>query len=149
MLSGFLAGEAIVDGLEKGDVSKSLLWTCNKRYMEMYGGKQASLDIFRRLLISLDDADLNYGMKYQLLTEDDVLKAGIGDEFHLNITQTVTRVFKGLRKVRFLNKLRLTVDMMKKVKAHYKNYPDMPEDFEPWRKQTLRLFETARGRLEN
>jgi hypothetical protein len=54
-----------------------------------------------------------------------------------------------MRKVRFLNKLRLTVDMMKKVKAHYKNYPDMPEDFEPWRKQTLRLFETARGRLEN
>ena len=149
MLSGFLAGEAIVDGLEKGDVSKSLLWTCNKRYMKMYGGKQASLDILRRLLISLNDADLNYGMKYQLLTEDDVLKAGIGDDFHLNITQTVTRVFKGMRKVRFLNKLRLTVDMMKKVKAHYQNYPDIPEDFEPWRKQTLRLFETARGRLEN
>lgn len=148
MLSGFLAGEAIVGALEKGDASKNLLWSYNKRYMDMYGGKQAGLDIFRRMLISLNDADLNYGMRYQLLTEDDVLKAGIGDEFHLNITQTVTRVFKGLRKVRFLNKLRLTVDMMKQVKAHYRNYPESPEDFELWRKQTVRLFKEARAKVE-
>jgi digeranylgeranylglycerophospholipid reductase len=148
MLSGYLAGNAIVEGLEKGDVSKKSLWSYNSKYMEMYGTKQAGLDVFRRLLVTLNDADLNYGMKYQLLTEDDVLKAGIGDEFHLKITQTAIRVFKGLRKIGFLNRLRLTVDMMRRVKEHYRTYPETPEKFSIWRRETLSLFESVKSKLE-
>jgi digeranylgeranylglycerophospholipid reductase len=148
MLSGYLAGGAIVEGLENGDVSKKSLWSYNKKYMEAYGAKQAGLDVFRRLLIKLDDADLSYGMKYQLLTEEDVLKAGIGDEFHLKITQTATRVFKGLRKIGFLNRLRLTVDMMRHVKEHYRIYPTTPEEFDAWKGKTLALFENVKSKLE-
>jgi len=148
MLSGYLAGKAIIEGLEHDDVSMKSLWPYNRKYMEMYGAKQAGLDVFRRLLITLSDADLNYGMKYQLLTEDDVLKAGIGDEFHLKITQTATRVFKGLRKIGFLNRLRLTVGMMRQVKAHYHTYPETPEKFEHWRKETATLFENVKSKLE-
>jgi flavin-dependent dehydrogenase len=148
MLSGYLAGKAIIKGLEHDDVSRKSLWPYNRKYMEMYGTKQAGLDVFRRLLITMNDADLNYGMKYQLLTEDDVLKAGIGDEFHLKITQAATRVFKGLRKIGFLNRLRLTVDMMRQVKAHYHTYPDTPENFEHWRKETVTLFENVKSKLE-
>ena len=147
MLSGFLAGKTIVEALEKGGASQKSLWSYNRRYMEMYGVKQAALDIFRLLLISSSDADLNYGMNCKLLTEDDVLKAGLGEDFHLNITETAKRVFRGLKRVRFLNKLRLTVSMMRQIKAHYKGYPESPESFEKWRIQTKCLFREARLKI--
>jgi flavin-dependent dehydrogenase len=147
MLSGYLAGKVIVEALEKGDVSQKLLWPCNRRYMEMYGTKQAGLDVFRMLLLTCRDEDLNYGMKYKLLTEEDVLKAGLGEEFHLKITETAKRVFMGLKRLRFLNRLRLAVNFMEKVKAHYRNYPETPEKFREWQTKTENLFKMARLKL--
>jgi len=146
MLSGYLIGKTIVDALEKGDVSQKSLWPYNCKYMEMYGTKQAELDVFRMLLLTSRDEDLSYGMKYKLLKEEDVLKAGLGEEFHLNVTETARRVFRGLKRIRFLNKLRLTVDLMKQVKAHYRNYPETLEDFEGWRVKTEALFREAKSK---
>lgn len=147
MLSGHLAGKTIVEALEKDNVSQESLWPYNIKYMESYGTKQAGLDVFRLLLLTCSDEDLNYGMKYELLTEEDVLKAGLGEEFHLNITETAKRVFKGLRRIRFLNQLRVTVNLMNKVKAHYKDYPRTPKGFEKWRMETEALFREARSKL--
>jgi geranylgeranyl reductase family protein len=147
MLGGYYAGQVIVEALEKGEPTQRALWPFNKKYMESYGKKQASLDVFRMLLIASNDADLNYGMGCKLLTENDVLKAGLGDDFHLNITETAKRVFRGLKRVRFLNKLRLTVSMMRQVKAHYDTYPDTSEDFEKWRLETMNLINRAKTKL--
>jgi flavin-dependent dehydrogenase len=147
MLSGFYAGKTIAEALEKGQPTQEALWRYNKMYMESYGKKQASLDIFRMLLISSSDADLNYGMNCKVVTEDDVLKAAMGDDFHLNITETAKRVFRGRKRMGFLNKLRLTVRMMRQVREHYDAYPDSPENFEPWRIKTVRMIEQAKDKL--
>jgi len=147
MLSGYLSGKTIVEALEQGDVSQRSLWPYNRKYMAMYGTKQAGLDVFRMLLLTSRDEDLSYGMKYKLLTEEDVLRAGLGEEFHLRITETAKRVFRGLKRIRFLNKLRLTVNLMRQVKAHYKSYPENPEDFEKWSVKREALFHEARSKL--
>ena len=147
MLSGYLAGKTVVEALEAGDVSQKKLWRYNCRYMQMYGTKQAGLDVFRVLLLTSRDEDLNYGMKHELLTEDDVLNAGLGKEFHFKVTETARRVFRGLKRMRFLNKLRLTVKLMNRVKAHYANYPEAPEEFEEWRRKTRALFQEVQSRL--
>jgi geranylgeranyl reductase family protein len=147
MLSGSLAGKTIVEALERGDVNQKSLWLYNCRYMESYGAKQAGLDVFRMLLLASNDEDLNYGMRYKLLKEEDVLKASLGERIQVNVTETAKRVFRGIRKVRFLNKLRLTVGFMNQVKAHYKNYPDKPEDFEEWRMKTEMLFKEAKSKV--
>jgi digeranylgeranylglycerophospholipid reductase len=147
MISGFQASKIAVEALEKGNANRQSLWPFNKRYNDLYGTKQAKLDIFRMLLIASRDEDLNYGMHYNLLTEQDVLKAGMGDEFHLNITETSRRVFRGLKRVGFLNRLRLTVKYMNRVKEHYAAYPDAPEDFEKWRLQTASLFKEAASKV--
>ena len=147
MLSGYFAGQTIVEALAKGEPTKEALWSYNKKYIETYGKKQASLDVFRMFLLSCSDEDLNYGMNEKLMTEDDVLKAGMGDDFHLNITETAKRVFRGIRRVGFLKKLRLTVTMMRQVSAHYNTYPTTPQNFEPWRLQTIKLIEEAKQKL--
>ena len=147
MLSGYLAGKTIIEALEKGDVSQKSLWPYNRKYMEMYGTKQAGLDVFRMLLLTSRDEDLSYGMKYKLLTEEDVLKAGLGEDFRLNITETAKRVFRGLGRLRFLNKLRLTANLIKQVQAHYRNYPETPENFEGWRIKTEALFKEVKSKV--
>ncbi|MCS7095997.1 MAG: NAD(P)/FAD-dependent oxidoreductase [Nitrososphaerota archaeon] len=147
MLSGYLAGKTIIEAVEEGDVSQNALWQYNIRYMEQYGAKQASLDVFRMLLLTCKDEDLNYGMKYKLLTEEDVLKAGLGEEFRLNITETTRRVFRGIRRVRFLNRLRVAVNLMRRVKAHYRSYPASPSEFGEWQMGTLALFREAKSKL--
>lgn len=147
MISGYQAGKVTVEALEKGDVTRTSLWPYNKRYNDLYGAKQARLDIFRMLLLTSRDEDLNYGMHYHLLTEQDVLKAGLGDDFHLNITETSRRVFRGLKRVGFLNRLRLTVKYMNRVRNHYTTYPDTPADFEKWRLQTVSLFKEAASKV--
>jgi geranylgeranyl reductase family protein len=147
MLSGYFAGQQIVEALGKGEPTKEALWSYNKKYIETYGKKQGSLDIFKMFLLSCSDEDLNYGMNEKLMTEDDVLKAGMGDDFHLNITETAKRVFRGIRRVGFLNRLRLTVTMMRQLRAHYNTYPSTPEGFEIWRTQTVNIIDEAREKL--
>lgn len=147
MLSGYFAGQQIAEALNKGEPTKESLWGYNKRYIDTYGKKQGTLDIFKMFLLSCSDEDLNYGMNEKLMTEDDVLRAGMGDDFHLNITETAKRVFRGLRRVGFLNRLRLTVTMMRSLSAHYNTYPTSPNEFEPWRLQTVKLIEDARKKL--
>jgi flavin-dependent dehydrogenase len=147
MLSGYFAGKTIVDALEKGDVSQKSLWPYNLRYMQSYGTKQAGLDVFRLLLLACRDEDLVYGLKYKLLTEEDILKASLGEDFHVKVTETARRVFRGLRRMRFLNKLRLTVNLLNQVKKHYRNYPEHPEAFCEWQAQTEALFREARSKI--
>jgi digeranylgeranylglycerophospholipid reductase len=147
MLSGFQAGKTIVEALNKGEPTQEALWGYNNLYMQSYGFKQASLDVFRMLLIGSSDADLNYGMNCKLITEDDVLKAAMGNEFHLNITETAKRVFRGRKRMGFLRKLSLTVKMMREVRTHYEAYPTSPGEFKAWRVQTVKLIETAKKKL--
>jgi digeranylgeranylglycerophospholipid reductase len=147
MLSGHLAGQQIVEALGKGEPTKEALWGYNKKYIDTYGKKQGTLDIFKMFLLSCSDEDLNYGMNEKLMTEDDVLKAGMGDDFHLNITETAKRVFRGIRRVGFLTKLRSTVVMMRGLGAHYNTYPTTPIGFEAWQDQTVKLIEEGRKKL--
>lgn len=147
MLSGYFAGQQIVEALGKGAATRESLWGYNKKYIDTYGKKQGALDIFKIFLLTCSDEDLNYGMNQKLMTEDDVLKAGMGDEFKLNISETAKRVFRGIRKVSFLKQLNTTVNMMKDVKAHYDKYPSTPVGFEAWQAETIRLIEQGHKKL--
>jgi digeranylgeranylglycerophospholipid reductase len=147
MLSGYFAGQQIADALEKGAPTKEALWGYNSKYISTYGKKQGTLDLFKMFLLGCSDEDLNYGMNQKLMTEDDVLKAGMGDDFHLNITETAKRVFRGIRRVSFLNKLHSTVVMMRALGAHYNTYPSTPVGFEAWRDQTVKLIAEGREKL--
>jgi len=146
MMGGVLAGKTIVEAIEKGDVSRERLWLYNTKYMQSYGAKQAGLDVFRLLLQKLGDDDLNWGMKYELITEEDVFKTSMGEDVRLNITEKTQRIFRGIRKLSLLKKLRDAADLLRDVKAHYRNYPESPKDFDAWKKKSHKLITQARKR---
>ena len=146
MMGGTIAGETIIEALETGNAGRENMWSYNVRYMQSYGAKQAGLDVFRLLLQQLNNEDMNYGMKYRLITEDDLLKTSLGEDTRLNITEKTRRIFRGIGKISLLKRLRATVHLMKKMKALYQNYPVSPEGLDEWKKKTQHLIEEA-GKL--
>ena len=148
MMGGSLAGASIVKAIEKGDVSRGGLWQYNADYMKSYGAKQAGLDIFRLFLLkSVGNEEINYGMKYKLITEDDLLKVSEGQNLKLRITDKTRRAFYGLGKLAMLRRLRYAADLLKAMKTHYTNYPVLPEGFGKWRTQTRSLMKEANAKL--
>jgi len=145
MLGGKISGEVIADALESGDQSSKALWPINLRFMESYGAKQAGLDIFRIFLQGLTNEDLNYGMKYQLITEKDLLKASLGDEIHLNIGEATRRIFIGLGRLGFLKSLYLMAKTLRETREMYKEYPASPDEFPEWKKKIVEIFDKAKS----
>jgi len=147
MIAGMISGETLIEGLEKDDLSADSLWPANARYMQLYGAKQAGLDIFRIFLQGLNNDDLNYGMMYRLIREEDILKTTLGEAIHLNVTEKTRRIFRGLGRLTFLRKLYNMVDLSRKIKTLYRNYPSTPKEFPDWNANVQALYEAARTQL--
>jgi len=148
MTGGVCAGQVIVDAMEKDDFSRTGLWQYNPRYMKVYGAKQAGLDIFRLFLLhNVGNEEINYGMKYKLITEEDVLKVTQGQSLHLDITEKTRRVFRGLGKLGMLIRLKDAANLLNKMKKLYQNYPESPAGFPEWQRKTQEIMEEANRRL--
>jgi len=139
MLSGRLAAETAADALASGDFSRDGLWQYNIDYMKGYGGKQAGLDLFRIFLQSINDDEINYGMKHQLVKREDVLKASLTGSLKLSITDKAERAFKNLGKLGFIIRLRSTAKKMREIKKMYLEYP-LPKDFEQWKIKVAEIY---------
>ncbi|MHA1145811.1 MAG: geranylgeranyl reductase family protein [Candidatus Helarchaeota archaeon] len=148
MQAGRLAGQTIIKALQKELTSKEALWSYNVNYMQAYGAKQAQLDLFRILLQRLDDVDLNYGLAHEIIKEEDVLRASLGEGLHLNITEKVKRVFKSIRRLKLLNRLRKVAKQMNVIKGLYQAYPLIPDELGPWKKNVLKCYEEVNGMFE-
>ena len=144
MTGGKITGEVVAEALEKDEPSLEQLWPINVRYMRDYGAKQAGLDVFRMFLQGLTNEDLDYGMRYRLIKEDDVIVAGLDGEVHLDVTEATRRVFRGLGRFSFLRKLYNMARISKMVKALYRDYPDSPEGISDWKSIVQGSFEEAR-----
>ncbi|WP_243670302.1 hypothetical protein [Vulcanisaeta sp. JCM 16161] len=74
LLSAELASKTVIEAFERGDFTERGLWKYNIEYLRAYGIKQAMLDVFRLMLQTLTNDQLNRGLKARLLTEDEVLE---------------------------------------------------------------------------
>jgi flavin-dependent dehydrogenase len=143
MLSGKLAAETAAEALEKRNAGREALWQYNVEYMQSYGAKQASLDAFRLLLQEVSDDELNFGMKNELVKEEDVLKASLEGDLRLSIRDKAKRAIRGAGRLGLLLKLEKTAEKMREIKALYQDYPP-PERFEQWRSKVNSIYETLR-----
>jgi hypothetical protein len=88
---------------------------------------------------------MNYGMQHHLITDDDLLKASMGEDLKLNITEKTSRLFKGLGSLSLLMKLNTTAKLMRETKELHRNYPSSPEGLAEWEKKVSQIVEKAKN----
>ncbi len=134
LVAGSIAGKCIAHSLESGDTTEAGLWKYNKEFIDEYGYKTAGLEIFRRLIQTLTNDQINYGMKHFLGNLDvDAISKGEHPDFG-SLTK-LGMLIRGALNKKLASGLRFTTKQNKKLTAHYRNFPDSPTGFDNWRKE--------------
>ena len=95
-------------------------------------------DVFQIFLQGSTNEELNYGMKYQLIAEEDVLKASLGEEIRLNIGEATRRIFIGLGRLSFLRSLYVMARTIQEIRSLYSKHPSAPDVFSGMKKENRR-----------
>ena len=143
MRAGIILGEVAREAIARRDVSAKGLWPYNTRYLSNFGKRLASLEIFRRLLQSVSDEDMDYGFERRILEAGDLMAANRGEGFSLSAAEKLKRVRRGAGKLSLLLKIQKAASLMKKMNKLYVAYPTSVDRLDDWEKNVLGIIESA------
>lgn len=132
IIAATIAGKNAVESIQASDVSESSLWKYNTDFVNEYGYKTAGLEIFRRMLQSLSNEQIDYGMK-NFLSKFDVEKISQGEHPEFSTVDKLGMLIRGALNKTLSEDLKYTSQMNKKLVEHYHNYPQNPEGFTSWK----------------
>ena len=139
--AGAYAGDAVISGLEDGDVSEAALWGYNKRVMDHFGGRYASLDVYNILTTAVEVDEL-MGLLASVPAEklSEALYAGTTD-FGLGLK--LRTLFGSVSHWRLLYTLYRTKEAADRLLSHYERYPKTPAGFSEWQRERDGIMETV------
>jgi geranylgeranyl reductase family protein len=143
MRAGIILGEVVRESIAKRNLTATGLWAYNTRYLQNFGRRLASLEIFRRLLQAVSDEDMNFGFERRLLEANDLMAANRGEGISLSTADKLKRVKRGAGRISLLRKLQKAAGLMKKMDKAYRTYPTNPDNLENWEKTVLGIVEQA------
>jgi digeranylgeranylglycerophospholipid reductase len=146
LIGGVMAGETAVSAIQRGDFSEKGLWQYNLDFVDRYGNKTAALEAFRVYLQTLDNRQINYGMRH-FLSASEATSMSLGEMPHLSPMQKLVKLFEGLGSFRAFKGLVYTMDRMKRLNNLYANYPKTPEEFPEWKKQADKALGEVKARF--
>ncbi|MFX0053579.1 MAG: geranylgeranyl reductase family protein [Promethearchaeota archaeon] len=143
MRAGIIVGEVAKRAIARKDLSAWGLWHYNMRYLTDFGKRLASLEIFRRLLQSVSDEDMDFGFQKRILEAGDLMAANRGDGISLGIIDKIRRFGRGISRISLLKDLQKAAGLMKKISKVYDTYPSSPSGLESWNDSVLEIIESA------
>lgn len=143
MRAGVILGEVAREAIAKRDLTAKGLWSYNTRYLSNFGKRLAALEIFRRLLQSVSDEEMDYGFERRILEAGDLMAANKGDGFSLSPIEKMKRVQRGAGKLSLLLKIQKASSLMKKMTKAYAAYPSSSAGLDAWEKNVLGYIEDA------
>jgi geranylgeranyl reductase family protein len=146
MEGGLIAGEVAAVALEGNDVGESSLWQYNSKYVERYGKKTAALEAFRMYLQTLNNSELNYGLR-NFVTKKEAVDFTWGEAPELGFGDRIVKVALGLRKLNAFRNLAYTVSRMSALNHLYEEYPRAPSNFIEWKKKVDTILNAIRSRF--
>ena len=146
MTGGVIAGEIAAAALQAGDVSEANLWGYNTKYVETYGNKSAALEAFRIYLQTLDNSELNYGMR-NFVTKKEAVGFLYGEVPDLSLADKIVKVARGLPKFSAFRNLAFTVTKMNALNHLYSQYPNSPSGFGEWKREVDAILNAIRNRF--
>jgi len=143
---GLIAGEVAAVALQSGDVSEANMWEYNTRYVEEYGKKTAALEVFRMYLQTLDNSELNYGLRNFVTKKEAVAFSG-GEVPDSSFADKILKVALGIRKLTAFRNLAYSVAKMNALNELYEEYPRAPSGFSEWKKKVDVTLGEVRARF--
>src|SRR5438093_474645 len=95
LIGGVLAGETAIRAIESNDFSEKNLWQYNIDFVNHYGNKTAGLEAFRMYLQTLNNQEINYGMRH-FLSGKEATEISLGEMPHLSPLEKLVKLFLGL-----------------------------------------------------
>lgn len=146
LVAGAIVGKCAAEAVESGDVTEAGLWKYNKEFVNEYGYKTAGLEIFRRLIQTLTNDQISYGMKH-FLGNLDVEAISKGEHPDFGNLGRLSMIIRGALNKRLADGLRFTTRQNRLLTDHYYSYPDSPDGFDEWSKTLHRILDESNARL--
>ena len=146
LIAGTIVGKCAVDAIQSGDVTEKGLWNYNKQFINEYGYKTAGLEIFRRLIQTMTNEQISYGMKH-FLGNLDVEAISKGEHPDFSGLAKISTLIRGALNKKVAAGLRFTSNQNKILTEHYYNYPESPEGFESWQKKLMHILNESNAKL--
>ena len=134
IVAATIIGKNAVHAIEANDTSEAGLWQYNVDFINDYGYKTAGLEIFRRLLQTLTNDQINYGMKH-FLSKMDVEAISRGEHPDFGTVGKLGMMIRGALNKKLADGLRFTAQQNKILTEHYYNFPKTPQGYDKWHKK--------------
>lgn len=148
IVAATIIGKNAVEAIEAGDVTEAGLWNYNIDFINDYGYKTAGLEIFRRLLQTLTNDQINYGMKH-FLSKLDVEAISKGEHPDFGTVGKLGMMIRGALNKKLADGLRFTAQQNKILTEHYRNFPKKPDGYEAWHKKLHSILDESYSKLGN
>jgi hypothetical protein len=148
MRGGFHAANTALNAIEKGDYSTKSLWNYNHKVMTSFGAEFASLDLLRMTLQILPNKDLNFALRQDLVSGEEILEISSTGEFKLPVPDLVSKALKGISKPNLLLDLNYLRIRMNEISKLYKNFPINIENFELWKRRVIEVYDKIKKFLK-
>jgi len=147
LVAGTLIGKVVAEAIESGDVTEKGLWNYNKEFINEYGYKTAGLEIFRRLIQTLTNDQISYGMKH-FLGNLDVEAISKGEHPDFSALSKIGMMIRGALNKKLADGLRFTTQVNSWLTKHYYDFPETPDGFEKWQKELHEKLDESNVKLE-
>jgi digeranylgeranylglycerophospholipid reductase len=148
IVAATIIGKNAVHAIESNDTSEAGLWQYNVDFINDYGYKTAGLEIFRRLLQTLTNDQINYGMKH-FLSKMDVEAISRGEHPDFGTVGKLGMMIRGALNKKLADGLRFTAQQNKTLTDHYYNFPKTPQGYDEWHKKLHKTLDESYARLES
>jgi len=146
LIGGTIAGKCVVEAIETGDVTEDGLWKYNKEFINEYGYKTAGLEVFRRLIQTLTNEQIDYGMKH-FLGDLDVEAIAKGEHPDFSMVGKIGMMIRGALNKTLAEGLKFTSKQNKWLTQHYYDFPESPNGFDEWSKKLHKTLDEANTKL--
>ncbi len=148
LIAGTVIGNNVVQALEQNDVTEKNLWQYNLDFIKEYGYKTAGLELFRRLVQTLTNEQISYGMKH-FLGNMDVESISKGEHPDFSGLGKVGMIIRGILNKTVAEGLKYTSGKNQWLVDHYNNYPKDPSGFDEWNKLLHKTLDESYTKIES
>ena len=142
LIAGTILGNNVAHAIEANDVSEASLWQYNIDFIKEYGYKTAGLELFRRLVQTMTNEQISYGMKH-FLGNLDVEAISKGEHPDFTGLGKIGMIIRGAMNKTVASGLKYTSGQNQWLVDHYYNYPKDPSGFDEWNKKLHKTLDES------